>query len=266
MLNKKTIGRMIPYPVIENGRKILHAGPHKCPVCEGRVRKLLDTGYGFEVLERLQVVGGLRRYADQCPICHSSSRERLIWFWLTQGGKGFRFANDISIAHFAPEKGLTRAISNAAPANYIAYDFEPSRYRHLKSVSQADLSGLPMQDDSVDLLVCNHVLEHVPDVSLALSEIKRVLQPGGTAILQVPIALKLDNSIELGLDSSEDERIRILGQDDHLRLFTESDYVAALEKAGLEVELFDAFNDNAQRATEWILDPFEKLYLCRKPA
>ena len=122
MLNKKTIGRMIPYPVIENGRKILHAGPHKCPVCEGRVRKLLDTGYGFEVLERLQVVGGLRRYADQCPICHSSSRERLIWFWLTQGGKGFRFANDISIAHFGPEKVLTRAISNAAPANYIAYD------------------------------------------------------------------------------------------------------------------------------------------------
>jgi hypothetical protein len=44
------------------------------------VRRLRDTGYGFEVLERLQVVGGLRRYSDQCPVCHSSSRERLVWF------------------------------------------------------------------------------------------------------------------------------------------------------------------------------------------
>jgi SAM-dependent methyltransferase len=265
MLNKKMIGRMIPYPVIENGRKILHAGPHQCPVCGSHVRKYLDTGYGFEVLERLQVVGGLRRYADQCPVCHSSSRERLVWFWLSQAGQGFRFAEDISVAHFAPEKGLTKAVSGAATRNYVAYDFDPSRYRHLKSVSQADLSALPMQDDSVDLLICNHVLEHVPDVALALAQIKRVLKPGGTAILQVPIAMKLDHSIELGLNSTEEERVRLLGQDDHLRLFTQGEYVDELEKAGLEVELFDAFEEDAERATEWILDPFEKLHLCRKP-
>lgn len=266
MLNKKMIGRMIPYPVIENGRKILNIGPHQCPVCGSHVRKYLDTGYGFEVLERLQVVGGLRRYADQCPICHSSSRERLVWFWLSQGGKGFRFANNISIAHFAPEKGLTKAISGAAPKNYVAYDFEPSRYRHLKSVSQADLSGLPMEDNSVDLLICNHVIEHVPDVALALSQIHRVLKPGGTAILQVPIAMKLESSIELGLASSQEERVHLLGQDDHLRLFNQGDYAEALKAAGFEVELFDAFKQDGEGATDWMLDPFENLHLCHKSA
>jgi hypothetical protein len=55
---KKKIGRLLPYPVIENGRKILHAGPHACHVCGGHYRRPRDSGYGFEVLERLQVVGG----------------------------------------------------------------------------------------------------------------------------------------------------------------------------------------------------------------
>lgn len=265
MSTKKKIGRLIPYPVIENGRKVLNLGTHRCKVCGAGVRRLKDTGYGFEVLERLQVVGGLRRVADQCPICHSSSRERLIWFWLSQAGQGFRFARDAVVAHLAPEKGLTRAISSAAPFNYTAYDFEPSRYRHLKTVEQADLSGLPMADNSVELFVCNHVLEHVPDVALALSEIRRVLKPGGTAILQVPIAMKLDKSIELELASTGEERIRLLGQDDHLRLFNQDDYLAALQTAGFEVELFDAFEENDKLATQWMLDPFEKLHLCRKP-
>ena len=265
MSTKKKIGRLIPYPVIENGRKVLHIGTHRCHVCGAGVRSLKDTGYGFEVLERLQVVGGLRRFADQCPICHSSSRERLIWFWLSRAGEGWRFADDITIAHLAPEKGLTRAISGAAPKNYTAYDFDPSRYRHLKRIEKADLSGLPMADNSVDLFVCNHVLEHVPDVALALSEIRRVLKPGGTAILQVPIAMKLEESIELELESTGDERIRLVGQDDHLRLFNEQDYLATLEKAGFEVELYDAFEDRDKLATQWLLDPFEKLHLCRKP-
>ncbi|QDH33870.1 class I SAM-dependent methyltransferase [Porphyrobacter sp. YT40] len=262
MLNKKKIGRMIPYPVIENGRKVINIGPHRCQVCQSPVRRFRDTGYGFEVLERLQVVGGLRRFADQCPVCHSSSRERLIWFWLSQADKGFRFARDITIAHFAPEKGLTRRISEAAPKNYTAYDFEPSRYRHIDTVEQADLSALPMADDSVDLLICNHVLEHVPDVDLALAQIRRVLKPGGTAILQVPLALKLEQSIELPLDSTGEERIRIVGQDDHLRLFTPADYLAALERAGFTVERYDAFEDDDAAATAWMIDPFELLYLC----
>lgn len=264
MLTKKKIGRMIPYPVIENGRKVLNVGFNRCRVCGAAIRRLHDTGYGYEVLERLQVVGGMRRFADQCPICHSSARERLIWFWMTRAGKGFRFASGITTAHLAPEKGLSRKIRKTAPASYSAYDFEPSRYRHLDKVEHADLSNLPMADDSVDLFICNHVLEHVPDVPLALSQIRRVLKPGGTAILQVPIAMKLDETIELGLDTSGEERIRIVGQDDHLRLFNQSDYRDTLESAGFEVELYDPFEDDDMLATEWQLDPFEKLHICRK--
>ncbi|MFM7349157.1 MAG: class I SAM-dependent methyltransferase [Erythrobacter sp.] len=210
------------------------------------------------------MVGGLRRYADACPVCHSSARERLVWFWLSQAGAGFRFADDIVVAHFAPEKGLSRRISAAAPRRYTAYDFEPSRYRHLDHVAAADLSALPMADESVDLLICNHVLEHVPDVALALSQIRRVLRPGGVAILQVPIALKLDAPIELAPESSAEERIARVGQHDHLRLFTAPSYLAALEAAGFRVERYDAFAQTPREATGWRLDPFELLHLCWK--
>lgn len=260
---KKRVGRLIPYPAIEAGRKLLHAGPHACQVCGARIRRLRDSGYGYPVLEQLQVVGGLRRRADQCPVCHSTSRERLVWFWLSRGGADLpRYSR---IAHFAPEKGLSRRLRELSPNGYTAYDFDPSRYRHLARVEPANLSHLAIGDGSVDLLVCNHVLEHVPDVALALPEIARVLALGATAILQVPIALKLDAMIELGAESTPADRERLLGQDDHLRLFTGADYTAALTAAGLTVEPFDAFAHDARRATEWRLDPFETLYVCRKP-
>lgn len=224
-----------------------------------------DTGYGFPVLERLQVVGGLRRFADQCPVCHSSSRERLIWFWLIGSGSRPRFEKDERIAHFAPEKGLSFRLAEAAGANYSAFDFDPGRYRHLKQVEKADLSGLASPDASFDVVICNHVLEHVPDVDKAISEIFRIMKPGGVAILQVPIALKLEETIELAPDSSSAERIDILGQDDHLRLFNQEGYIAVLGKAGFDVELYDAFEDMPKMATAWKLDPFEKLHLARKP-
>jgi len=265
VISKKQVGKLIPYPVIENGRKILNFGPTSCRVCGSGIRRLKDTGYGFPVLERLQVVGGLRRFADACPVCHSSSRERLIWFWMSEANRGFRFAKDTTIAHFAPEKGLSMQMARCVGENYTAYDFEPSRYRHLKRVEQADLSNLTIKDDSVDLLVCNHVIEHVPNVGQALAEIFRVTKPGGVAILQVPIALNLASTIELALDSTAEERVDLLGQDDHLRLFTQDGYLGALEEAGFEVELFDPFEMSAKTATEWTLDPFEKLHICRKP-
>lgn len=263
---KKKIGRMIPYPAIEAGRKVIHAGFEKCAVCEGHVRHFTDFGYGFEVLERLQVVGGLRRAADVCPVCHSSSRERLIWFWLTAKGTGFHLSGSSRIAHFAPEKGLSRKLLEAAPANYAAYDIEPQRYRHLERVAYADLCKLGMADGSIDLLICNHVLEHVPDVATALSEIYRVMAAGGVAILQVPIALRIDQTIELGLDSTAEERVRLLGQDDHLRLFSHAGYLAALASAGFAVEEYRAFEDDGEAATRWRIDPFEVLFVCRKSA
>ena len=256
---KKRIGRAIPYPLIAAGRRAIHAGRHRCPVCDGRYRRLFDSGYGHDVLERLQVVGGMRRGADRCPLCHATARERLIAFWLDRA----RLPDAPRIAHFAPEKGLTKRLRAISP-RYRAYDAEPARYRHLPDVDHADLCALHMDTASTDLVICNHVLEHVPDADLAMRELFRVLASGGIAILQVPIALNLEHTIELGVESSAGQRIEKLGQDDHLRLFSRGDYLSRLGDAGFDVEQYRAFDHAPEAATRWLLDPFETLFVCRR--
>ncbi len=261
---KKQIGKLIPYPLIAGGRKVVHFGPHRCEVCGSAFRRRIDTGYGYPVLEQLKVVGGLRRPADACPICHSSSRERLIWFYLER-----HFAQvgpDQRIAHFAPEKGLSAALRQRFPKTYQAYDLAPQRYRHLDKVTAANLETLPIETGSVDLFLCNHVLEHVYDLPKCLSEIARVLAPTGLAIMQVPIALGLEATIDGGQSLTAQERIERFGQDDHVRLFTAQGYAETLASAGFETTPFRAFAAEPVLATGWSLDPFEELILIRKPA
>ncbi|MEL6486468.1 MAG: class I SAM-dependent methyltransferase [Pseudomonadota bacterium] len=259
------IEAFLPYPLAKKTRQALHFGPRRCPVCGSRIRKYRDAGYGFEVLERLQVVGGMKRGSNRCPVCLATSRERLVWFWLSDAGKGFRLGHGITTAHFAPERGLSkRLIENSQ--TYSAFDLDPAIYGHVSDVRKADLSDLShLPQEHFDLVVCNHVIEHVPDVNLALTQLLSIMKNGATAIVQVPISMKLETSIELALDSTEAERIEKVGQHDHLRLMTRSDYVEHLQKAGFAVEEYDAFEDQPQAALRWALDPFEILFVVRKP-
>ena len=259
------LGSHIPYPLIEWSRRVLHFGSKQCPVCLGRVRKFHHSGYGYPVLEQLEVVGGMRRAEDRCPICHATSRERIIWFYLSDAGANFRFSSGTKIAHFAPEKGLTMRLLAAVGDGYKAYDFQPDRYRHLRQISKVDLHLLTLKDNSIDLLLCNHVLEHLHDPRTSAAEMFRVLEPGGTAIMQVPIANALDDTIELGSKSAPQDRIDQLGQDDHLRLYSRTGYIELLRSAGFVLTEIKPFETSPALAAQWQLDPLETLYLWRKP-
>lgn len=257
---------LFPYPLAQGARKLIHFGPRECPVCLSRIRKYRDAGYGFEVLERLQVVGGMRRGSTRCPVCLATSRERLVWFWLSQAGAAFRFPSNTAVAHFAPERSLSKRLASAC-SDYRAFDLDPTIYKYVPDVRQADLSDLSgLSQDHFDLVICNHVIEHVPDVDQCLRQLLSIMKPGGTAILQVPISRKLKTSIELGIHSTEAERIEQVGQHDHLRLMTADDYAGHLAKAGFDVQIYDAFDDQPRKATQWRLDPFEVLFLGHKPS
>lgn len=259
---KKTLGRAIPYPVIQFGRRIIHFGPHTCVVCQHRHGRQLDSGYGHPVLEELQVVGGQMRRADCCPICHSSARERLIWLYLS---RHFLQADTRPrTAHFAPEKGLSARLANRLGPAYQAFDLEPARYRHLRDVRAADLQALPLPDGQTHLFLCNHVLEHVHDLPKALGEVRRVLADDGLALMQVPIALALSQMRDGGQAMSACERIRLFGQDDHVRLFNRDGYIKTLEDAGFTVTAWRAFEMDPQNAWPWSLDPLEELMLIRR--
>jgi len=144
---------------------------------------------------------------------------------------------------------------------YITADIE-SPLAKLKM----DIHQIPLKDNSIDVIFCNHVLEHVEDDKKALSEIKRVLRPGGWAILQVPFFYPLPN--ETYEDKSiidPKERERVFGQDDHVRMYGK-DYERRLASVGFKVceEKF-VLDMPVSKLEKYALPKEEKIYRVEKP-
>ena len=92
-------------------------------------------------------------------------------------------------------------------------------YPWVPDMVKVDLLALPYAEDHFDLLIANHVLEHVEDDRRAVAEIARVLKPGGYAILQTPYSDVLERTWEDAGIRSGESRLEAFGQEDHVRLF-----------------------------------------------
>lgn len=149
-----------------------------------------------------------------CPHCLSHDRERHLWLYLQASG----FSDALSalrVLHMAPETNLAQRIAAQNPRRYVKGDLCPA----VASVQRINLVAIPFDDSSFDLVIANHVLEHVDDDLAALREITRVLAPGGHAILQTPYAALLETTwSDRGVHTPE-ARLQAFGQEDHVRLF-----------------------------------------------
>jgi SAM-dependent methyltransferase len=185
-----------------------------CPICESGFRTFLPYG---RINPRPNAL---------CPNCLSLERHRLIWLYLKKRSPFFE--KKMSILHIAPEACFIPRFERLHGDQYITADIESP----LAKVKM-DIHEIPFPPDSFDLVLCNHVLEHVRDDIKAMSEIRRVLRPNGFAILQVPFFNPVsqhtfeDNSI-----TEKRERERVFGQDDHVRKYG-FDYPVRIRKAGL---------------------------------
>jgi len=101
-----------------------------------------------------------------------------------------------------------------------------------------DITDIQYSADSFDAVICNHVLEHIPNDRVAMKELHRVLRPDGWALLQVPISLNSETTYEDASITTPDGRERAFGQADHVRIYAR-DYVDRLRGAGFGVEVFD---------------------------
>ena len=164
-----------------------------------------------------------------CPNCLSLERHRLIWLYLKE--KTNFFQTKLSILHIAPEHCYMKLFERQHGEGYITADIESP----LAKVKM-DIHEMPFEDNKFDVVLCNHVLEHVADDMKALAEIKRVLKPRGWAILLVPFFKPVpditfsDNSI-----TNPREREKIFGQSDHVRKYGK-DYSTRLAMSGMEVD------------------------------
>ena len=104
---------------------------------------------------------------------------------------------------------------------------------------RVDLCAMGYPDESFDWLICSHVLEHVPDDVAAMAEIRRVLRPGGRAVLLVPISRCNDVIDEDPGVTGGAARLARFGQDDHVRVYNRAGFVERLQRAGLTVEVVD---------------------------
>lgn len=165
------------------------------------------------------------------PSTLSLERHRLLWLYLKEHTAFF--SDSLKVLHFAPEQAFYKRFRNLKNLDYTTTDLNSP----LADV-KADICDLPFQDNSFDFILCNHVLEHIPDDTKAMQEILRILKPGGTAILQIP--QELDREITFEDDSITDpkERAKIFGQYDHVRVYGR-DFFDKLRRIGFEVEEVD---------------------------
>ncbi len=161
------------------------------------------------------------------PSTLSLERHRLLWLYL-QNETDF-FTSNKKVLHFAPEQAFYKLFRNQKNLDYTTTDL----LSPLADV-KADICNLPFADNEYDVILCNHVLEHIPDDTKAMKELFRVLKPSGMAILQIPQDLNrattfADNSIV-----DQKERAKIFGQYDHVRIYGR-DYFDKLRSIGFQV-------------------------------
>lgn len=215
------------------------------PIDGKSYRKFLPYGYE-NVRENVLSPGTL-----------SLERHRLFWLYL-KNETDF-FTENIKVLHFAPEQAFYKKFRKMKNLDYTTTDLN-SPIADVK----ADICALPFKDNEFNFIICNHVLEHIPDDTKAMEEIYRVLAPGGTAILQVPYKASLDTTFEDDTITDPKERALIFGQYDHVRVYG-MDYFEKLRTIGFKVEAVDYTNQFSKSEIEKYRLPIgELLPVCRK--
>jgi len=203
-----------------------------------RRHRLLGTvrsrRYGGEEVECPCCGGSFSRFLPhrgrpraKCPGCGALERHRVLWLFLERETDLLRRRGDL--LHIAPEYALMRRLERVEGLRYLSGDLDSA----LAEVV-LDVMDLPFEGESFDFLICNHVLEHVEDDRRALAEIRRVLRPGGWAILMCPVDRRRATTLEDPTVTTPAERHRVYGQSDHLRLYGR-DYADRLAEAGFAV-------------------------------
>jgi SAM-dependent methyltransferase len=170
-----------------------------------------------------------------CPGTLSLERHRLLWLYLDNETNILK--SNLKVLHVAPEQIFFKKFKKFNHWDYLTFDIN-SPIADIKG----DLKSMKFKNESFDLVICNHVLEHIEDDKMALEEIYRVLNMNGIAILQVPINLNREKTFEDSKITSQYDREKYFGQYDHVREYG-IDYKERIEKVGFQVEMIN-YSDN----------------------
>jgi len=225
-----------------------------CPCCGRFHSGFKPGGARSAILAELRVIGGGYRKSRKCPICFCLDRERLVYLFLTSLAT---ILDGKKILHIAPESHVRKLLEDKSPTSY----FSGSLHFRLNT-PKMDIMKIPFSNDFFHLIVCNHVLEHIPYDRLAMAEIFRVLKPGGLAILQVPISSKIEKSCENAEMNTSDLRAEAFGQRDHVRIYAKTDYISRLQAVGFVMQVINfSHGKNPVFAKQHGINSAEELYI-----
>ena len=214
-----------------------------CPVCQHSYKKFLPYGR-------------IARENALCPNCLSLERHRLMWLFLQE--KTDFFTAKLKVLHIAPEHCFINRFEALPNLDYITADLESP----LAKVKM-DVHKIPFEENTFDVVFCNHVMEHVEDDLLACSEINRVLKSDGWGIIQSPV-YNLPETLEDKSITDPAEREKVFGQRDHVRKYG-NDYAERLRKSGIRIDenLF-VKELKPEKVKQFALPENEIIFVCKK--
>lgn len=191
------------------------------------------------------------------PSTLSLERHRLLWLYLKNETDFFTAPK--KVLHMAPEQCFLKLFKAQKNLDYITADL----YSPIADV-KADICNLPFENNSFDIVFCNHVLEHIEDDNKAMSELFRVLKPGGMGIFQIPQDLNRNNTYEDFSITKPEDRKKHFGQYDHVRVYGK-DYFNKLRSVGFIVNEVDYSKTLSKKLiTKYCLTKGEILPVCTK--
>jgi len=228
-------------PLLYKGNKV------ECPVCEKSYSKFLS--YGADIVHRDNVL---------CPGDLTLERHRLMWLFLKDHSTFFK-QDKLNVLHMAPEQCFHTLFKKQSNLEYTTADLvSPIADLHF------DLHEIPLADNKYDVIFCNHVMEHVTDPIKCMSELYRVMKPGGWGIMQVPQDWNNEKTYDDPTIVTPEDREKHFWQKDHLRLFGK-DYPEYLKQAGFNVKEFIQIEHySAEQIERYRLDKNEILYIVSK--
>ena len=221
---------------------LLRGSARRCPICGGSFRRFL---------------GAPGREDATCPRCYAGERHRLLWLYLREATEFFTAPQ--RVLHFAAENCFESRMRRMSNLDYVTADLEAPADMRL------DITDIALPDESFDVVLCLHILEHITDDHTAMRELRRIVRPGGFVIVDVPLGPRED-TFEPETDDPR-ERFRLLGQHDHVRFYGRADLRRRLMSAGFDVsvERFAAKLPDAGRALFGFKGD-ETLHVCRRRA
>ncbi|MFI3277955.1 MAG: methyltransferase domain-containing protein [Rikenellaceae bacterium] len=229
---------------------LLYLGKGKeCPICKARRRKFIPYGYTTQ------------RENALCPNCLSLERHRLMWLYITRESN--LLAELPSLIHIAPEVSISKRLQKAYKSASKAADYVTADLESPLATMHFDVQQIPLADNSFEVVICNHLLEHVNSDIAAMAELYRIMKPNGWGILLSPVEYDRATTYEDDTITDPNERTRIFGQYDHRRIYGR-DYAERLRSVGFSVEEIDYNQELTPEEVNLYALTREIIYVVRK--